>query len=181
MATKLLMVLYTLGPRELTVGYWMSPLLWQDVPTTPHVMGLYRDCSQVPFLLKLQYCSHKRKWVGKKVNGDEKSIGWFWTPERNVASCSRSPFGVPKGKGKEQENQGQSKAGGRVHRWMDTPSSFGYSGSGCPSQSSQFIPEGLMRWVRNLSWKHRFPLFRISFCLSSHKLESSGLSSLFHN
>lgn len=144
MATKLPMVLYTLGPREFSVGYWMSPLLWQDVP--PHlVMGLHRDCSQVPCLLKLRYCSRKRRWAGKKVHGDEKPIGWFWTPERNAASCSKGPFGVPKDKRKEKENQRQCRTEGRVQRWMDAASSFSYSGSGCPSQPSVYswrIDEG---------------------------------------
>lgn len=63
--------------------------------------------------------------------------------------------------------------------WMLPPASVTVAVAAPPSP--QFIPEGLMRGVRNLSWKDRFPLFHISFCLPSHRLESSGLYSLFLN
>lgn len=153
-----------IGPWEFSAGYWMSPLLWWNVPTTPQVVGLHRDCSKVPSLLKLQYCIEGGEQE-KQVHGDGKTHWMILDPTRNAASCSKSPFGVPRDKRKEQENQRQSKIGGRVHRWVDTPSSFRYSGGGCPSQPSQFIPEGWMRWVTNTSWSTGF-LFSTSASVS---------------
>lgn len=123
--------LQTLGPREFRVGYWMSPLLWQDILTTAHRW----DCTRAALKFGLCWNSSIAVIEGgeqvKQVHGDEKLTGWFWTPQRNAASCSESPFGVLKDERKEQENQKQSKAGYRAHRWIDIPSSF--SGSGCPS------------------------------------------------
>lgn len=144
MATKLLMVLYTLGPREFTVGYWMSPLLWQGVPTTPHVMGLYRDCSQVPFLLKLQYCSHKRKWVGKKVNGDENDFG----PQKEMQHLAQEVLlECPKEKARSRRIKDSPRLGAEyTGGWILPPASDTVAVAAPPSPHSLFLKDWWGEW-----------------------------------